>query len=343
MGIDYATVAAGENTPLLGEYLIVDDSDPSVIFEGNWASNTGLISKGMNSIRAYGNSTRQTSSLGTSVFVYGVNIIQDSGFGGSQLTINHTLDGITTQSVYPADSSLYGSNNFEWFNAQGLSPINHTLTMAVTTPVFGAIFSLDYIIYAPSFASLPPPTHSTNFPPPPTHTSDFPSPPAQPGISRGVLLGVTIGPVIFGLLACRLVDTASAAYEERKLYVAPSGFQFTTLNLRAVEPFPLTESEPRSSDRPMVQRKPPLPVGGSYALQRRASQHSDTGSANETIVVDPEVQELRELVVSLQQEIEETRQVSGAQNGALMRDIVRNQAERLPNEHRRNEDHMASV
>ena len=95
------------------------------------------------------------------------------------------------------------------------------------------------------------------------------------------------------------------------------------LNLYIVEAFP-PDWNPSSSHQPMVYHKPPLPARALHT-QRRASQHSDAGSANGTIVADPRVQELEEMVLALQQEIEETRQDrSGAQNGALMREMVGN-------------------
>ncbi|KAG6860985.1 hypothetical protein C0995_005221 [Termitomyces sp. Mi166 len=107
-----------------------------------------------------------------------------------------------------------------------------------------------------------------------------------------------------------------------------------------LEAFP-SNWNPSNSNRPMIQRKPPLPAWASRAGQRESRQ-SDTGTANETIIFDPRVQELEELVFSLQQEIEETRQDrSGAQNGALMRELVENHTE-LPNEHgRENGDHVS--
>ncbi|KAG6867252.1 hypothetical protein C0993_005188 [Termitomyces sp. T159_Od127] len=65
----------------------------------------------------------------------------------------------------------------------------------------------------------------------------------------------------------------------------------------------------------MIQHKPSLP---GWALQHQTSHHSV-----ETIVADPRVHELEEMVLALQEEIEETRQnQAGAQNGALMRELV---------------------
>ena len=94
----------------------------------------------------------------------------------------------------------------------------------------------------------------------------------------------------------------------------------------------------------MIQRKPTLPVWASHGEQQQFSRQSDASSAHGTIVADPRVQELEEMVLALQQEIEETRQDrSGAQNGALMREMVSTRRE-SSNEHaRRNDGDHGSV
>src|SRR5437016_14045818 len=38
--IDYATITAGQNTPLSGKKIIVDNDDPSVYYSGSWTRNT---------------------------------------------------------------------------------------------------------------------------------------------------------------------------------------------------------------------------------------------------------------------------------------------------------------
>ncbi|KAG6810419.1 hypothetical protein H0H93_014994, partial [Arthromyces matolae] len=43
MGLDFAVVTAGKNTPLSGEQLIVDEADPSVVFSGEWTKNTSNL------------------------------------------------------------------------------------------------------------------------------------------------------------------------------------------------------------------------------------------------------------------------------------------------------------
>src|SRR6267378_722304 len=38
--IDYATITVGQNTPLSGKTIIVDNDDPSVHYSGSWTRNT---------------------------------------------------------------------------------------------------------------------------------------------------------------------------------------------------------------------------------------------------------------------------------------------------------------
>ncbi|KAG6872659.1 hypothetical protein C0993_002017 [Termitomyces sp. T159_Od127] len=75
-----------------------------------------------------------------------------------------------------------------------------------------------------------------------------------------------------------------------------------------------------------MEQKPTLPTW--HLTRQRASRQSDAGSATETVVEDPRVQELEDMVLALQQEIEETRQDrSGVENGALMRELVASRSE----------------
>ncbi|KAG6881830.1 hypothetical protein C0993_012671, partial [Termitomyces sp. T159_Od127] len=65
--IDYITITAGESTPLQGERLIVDDNDPSVVFEGEWVLGTDPVLHVQDISRlAYENTTHRTSSPGAS-------------------------------------------------------------------------------------------------------------------------------------------------------------------------------------------------------------------------------------------------------------------------------------
>ncbi|KAG6883375.1 hypothetical protein C0993_006560 [Termitomyces sp. T159_Od127] len=89
----------------------------------------------------------------------------------------------------------------------------------------------------------------------------------------------------------------------------------------------------------MIQHKPSLPTWTLHVAQQRVSHHSI-----ETIVADPRVHELEEMVLALQEEIEVTRQnQSGVQNGALMRELVTTTRNDLLNEHGRENGDQGSV
>jgi hypothetical protein len=81
--VDFVVITAGQSTPLSGETLIVDDSDPSITYSGNWSLNTNTYTSrdappvGL----PYGNATHQTSSAGSSA------TIQFSGMFSSQAEI----------------------------------------------------------------------------------------------------------------------------------------------------------------------------------------------------------------------------------------------------------------
>ncbi|KAG6833166.1 hypothetical protein H0H87_010553 [Tephrocybe sp. NHM501043] len=81
-----------------------------------------------------------------------------------------------------------------WFSRSNLSPTNHTLKMTVDFIDKDAIFTLDYLIYTPSFATLaeqagpdtsasPQPTSSSASP----QASATPTRPPKAGLSRGAL------------------------------------------------------------------------------------------------------------------------------------------------------------
>ncbi|KAG6868902.1 hypothetical protein C0993_008200 [Termitomyces sp. T159_Od127] len=208
--IDYVTVVAGENTSLDGKRLIVDESDPSVVFEGSWTpSNTAVLRTRFNSVvrRPYGNATRQTSSVnasatfhfngwystnyyinfinptyvtGTSVSVFGVNDL----IPPESVTVSYNLDGDLTSQVY----SFGNSTNFKWYHVDDLSPTVHELIMTLEDARNNASFNLDYIIYTPSFKPDPTPT---------PHGSGTTMSSTDHGVSHAALLGAIIGPIIF--------------------------------------------------------------------------------------------------------------------------------------------------
>ena len=66
--IDFVVITPGQDTPLSGETLIVDDGDPSITYTGSWELNTSPYNCGYDPRVSlpYGNSTHQTNSAGAS-------------------------------------------------------------------------------------------------------------------------------------------------------------------------------------------------------------------------------------------------------------------------------------
>ena len=67
IAVDYVVVTVGQNTPLLGQVMIVDDGDSSITYGGSWSQNTGdfVSSSGPYIGLPYGNATHQTTSAGS--------------------------------------------------------------------------------------------------------------------------------------------------------------------------------------------------------------------------------------------------------------------------------------
>ncbi|KAG6877001.1 hypothetical protein C0993_011135 [Termitomyces sp. T159_Od127] len=326
---DYAVVSVTENTLINGERLIVDESDPSVVFEGDWALYTSILGNSTTEAtlrRPFGKTIHQTSSdhasatfrfnglcssgyflcqhdqlqnvTGTSVSVFGAKLL-----GPSQaLQVLYTIDELETASqmeAYSPGNPAGNSTNFQWYQRDGLSPTTHTLNITLLDVLSDASFNLDYFLYIPSFSSL-------------AEEKGFTKQQASSSISQ----------------------PSSHATSPQVSIVPPP--DHPSISLEAFPP----NWNPSSSNQPMVQQKPPLP--STLYAERQALRQSVTSSTNETIVADTRVQQLEELVVSLQREIEETRQVYGAQNGALMRDLVEGHSE-SSNQHSQQENNHVSL
>lgn len=71
--LDYVVVTAGNDTPLAGETLIVDDGDPAIMYDGTWTlRDTSIFSFPRSSTQAqppftpFGNATHHTNIIGSS-------------------------------------------------------------------------------------------------------------------------------------------------------------------------------------------------------------------------------------------------------------------------------------
>ncbi|KAG6868904.1 hypothetical protein C0993_008202 [Termitomyces sp. T159_Od127] len=244
--IDYATITFGEYTSVgagdvLGEdtfiknQLIVDESDFSVIFAGNWTRNTGILmdnsvhymptfGKDVTPYRRYpyGGTASQSSSMGasvtfrfngTSVSVFGVNLFSSS----QSINMTYTLDGkLASTHNYTARNST----NYQWWrSADGLSPTIHTLEIEVGPSQDNAAFNLDYITYTPSFPSLaeeqglgalaqPLPLQLPQYQPLPFKETTLPLISTTPPLDRsgnGTGLETIIGPVVVGVVVSILL------------------------------------------------------------------------------------------------------------------------------------------
>ncbi|KAG6868892.1 hypothetical protein C0993_008190 [Termitomyces sp. T159_Od127] len=125
-------------------------------------------------VLSIGTSITLTLSLGSSISVFGSNLLSGSR---SQTTVLYTLDKEpTTSMTYDLKSGNPNSSNFNWYHLDGLPKTQHTLKMAVNSA--DTPFNLDYITYVPSFSSL---------------AEQPQSPPSTPTLSLAKLLGAVIG------------------------------------------------------------------------------------------------------------------------------------------------------
>ncbi|EDR03078.1 uncharacterized protein LACBIDRAFT_331846 [Laccaria bicolor S238N-H82] len=141
--LDYAVISAGQNTPLTGKTVIVDNEDPSIRFTGSWTRNTDRFHSGTEGY-PFHNSTHQSTTSGTSFIfrfsgtslnVYGILHWADLG----TLSASYTLDGATTALTYSVTTSssnyqdnTYDQHNFLLYSNSSLTASDHTLVVKVT-------------------------------------------------------------------------------------------------------------------------------------------------------------------------------------------------------------------
>ncbi|KAG6876949.1 hypothetical protein C0993_011766 [Termitomyces sp. T159_Od127] len=339
LNLDYAAVTAGKNTPLVGETLIIDDHDPSVVYDGNWGPSTNFMLFDDSGPRfAYANTSHQTSSKEASA-TFSFNGTSAALFGaGTGLHIDFDIE-VDGETVPRPIMVFANSTNWRWYQCSGLLPTNHTVKITYSGGNSNATFNLDYLTYTPSFVSL---AEKEGLQGSLNNQSS--------GVSLGTLLGAIIGPVLFviiivillfmrkkklGLWSSRQSNTGRdpsqlPAYTASVAVPAPSNVTqpfFSRLWRRPqpgiVEAFP-PDYSPSSSRQSLVQHKPMLPVWNAYGEQQEASHQADAGSMNDT-TANLRLGVLEQMIRTLQQEIEETRRDrSGAQNEAPVRQLVGN-------------------
>ncbi|KAG5635703.1 hypothetical protein H0H81_010351 [Sphagnurus paluster] len=222
--LDYMVVTAGKTTPLAGEQLIVDDSDPAVKYTGLWTRNQSALFSPTETRLPFGNATQQTTALNASVLFSftgsAISVVGESNTGPGALGLQFTFDGVVFPVVRFAPLAV-PNTNFKWY-AGSFTPGNHTIQIQVAEAPAGAAFVLDYFMYTPSFASLADQSGSANragatgtaSDPAATATGGPPSRSGATGsgsgrvafigIVFGVVLGVISLLVIASIVACRM-------------------------------------------------------------------------------------------------------------------------------------------
>ncbi|EDR05984.1 uncharacterized protein LACBIDRAFT_294728 [Laccaria bicolor S238N-H82] len=164
--LDYAVITAGQNTPLAGKTVIVDNEDPSIKFTGSWTRNTDRFHSGSPPDGyPFHNSTHQSTTpgdsfifrfSGTSLNIYG--ILHWANLG--TVAASYTLDGAATSLTYSVTTSssnhqnnLNDQHNFLLYSNTSLTAGDHTLVVNVTKCVTQT-FIFDYLTYQPSFSTL---------------------------------------------------------------------------------------------------------------------------------------------------------------------------------------------
>ncbi|KAG5640991.1 hypothetical protein DXG03_006444 [Asterophora parasitica] len=178
--LDYAIVATGQRTPIVGlrQRLIVDDDDEALTYTGGWTRKEGAYESIDDPHRGmpYGNATHEASTPGSAAtFLFsGNNVtvysIADYSHLGS-VTVRYTLSPLS--SSIPAGPSsktlthavtastpehisgvLQRENTLLYASPASLPVGNWNLTMELLGNTNGASVNIDYILYSPGFATL---------------------------------------------------------------------------------------------------------------------------------------------------------------------------------------------
>ncbi|GLB34336.1 hypothetical protein LshimejAT787_0112200 [Lyophyllum shimeji] len=329
VALDYMVVTAGNDTPLAQETLIVDDSDPAIVYDGPWVQNSSMLvfppalpNGAQHEFLPFGNATHGTNTAGasatftftgTSVTVYGV--IHDPPALGS-LYVRYTMDGFPTeQRYYPTAPRPH----YPWYSNTSLATGEHTLKIEVTDTGDGDWnYTLDYITYTPSFDSL---GSKLSTSPSGTYGRHGTRPAligAICGAVGGVLVLVLVGLVIFRkrvFLRTAYSRPASVERKDRRSSVFralgdsngplalndPFQIQGLQPNERAKGQFPalppVSTVTNDLSDSASVQRMPPgaAPADSQAYRYNRGSGSTDAGAR---------IQRLEQIVASVQRDLQ---------------------------------------
>ncbi|THU75913.1 hypothetical protein K435DRAFT_879998 [Dendrothele bispora CBS 962.96] len=173
--IDYMLIEVSEETDLRGQTILVDDSNPEILWHGGswseevivqtnnrWNDRPNCSSASKQKIYPHGNGTHHSRSGGDSfTFQFAGTSILVAGFDprlpNSILTMNFTVDSNSTLLSFSPDKDLNqssaGSPHFIYFSDDSLRPGNHTLIVNVEQ-IENTTATIDYLTYKPSFSNL---------------------------------------------------------------------------------------------------------------------------------------------------------------------------------------------
>ncbi|THU76282.1 hypothetical protein K435DRAFT_879433 [Dendrothele bispora CBS 962.96] len=234
---DYAVTSVTELENLLGQTVIVDDSNTEIQWGGNWEEKKNYtvnmsidFSGGMPGVvpgttsgwsvevhaRPHGNGTHASDKVGdyfifqfqgSSILVGGIAPMNRTDpsqtsipVGDFHLKLNFTLDGHSQVVVFTEDalSQKAGTPHFPYFRNDSLVEGNHTLIMTVDDATGNTSVIIDYLTYKPSFPTL---KDKPTFPPIVFNDNSTSSPDPPPGSNTGTIAGSVVGGVAFlGLL-----------------------------------------------------------------------------------------------------------------------------------------------
>jgi hypothetical protein len=181
--VDYLVITPGDDTPLNGETLLVDDTYSGIHYSGSgWSSvdsNFSLVQR-QNSpsihAQALQNGTHQTSNIGDSFTFYytgklfflsslicfiliylgrGMTVYGILPKPDGSLSLSYTIDGGNAITVSPKIvDDTRDELNYVMLQTGPLAAGNHTIVVTLTDIVTNQKFIVDYITYVPSFPNL---------------------------------------------------------------------------------------------------------------------------------------------------------------------------------------------
>ncbi|KAG6907845.1 hypothetical protein DXG01_007227 [Tephrocybe rancida] len=283
--LDYILVTAGKETPLRGERLLVDDGDPAITYTGGWTRNTSVLTGSNGYLRTpLGNSTHQSNDTGATLsFTFtgtSVSLVGVSNYASDSNGINIFLDGNEVPRRVPTANSI-PDPTFVWYSTDSLSSGNHTVEVLVVSYIFSpGRFTLDYILYTPSFDSLATKYSTATEPTNSTSTTSGTTPDGtttQHGssISTGAIVGIVVAVVVVSIITLLVFLRRRTSRKQPSLSDAKGSI---------VNPFPLIDgiNTRRGTAQQEAQEKPF--VGHSH---RRLADEAIRSSPQPSMAASP--------------------------------------------------------